>query len=206
MRKSGKILILFLALFTLGSWRSAQQVNEWVYEQEKKGIKIFTKKSKWGKLRDAKAVMLVSNSPEDMLRLLTDFDNYPNWVPRCKSAKVVARLNANEFIAHMVFNAPWPVSDRDCVLRIKVDRQPNGTIIMTETSEPKYLKEQEGVVRIEQMVAVWKFVPKAGGTEVTNEYSSNPGGTIPDWMTNTQSVENPMTTFENLQKQVVSHK
>lgn len=175
------------------------KVDEWVYEREKKGIKVFTKKSKWGKLRDSKAVMLVSESPEEMYRLLTDFDNYPKWLPRCKRARIVAHLNEKEFIAQIVFNVPWPFKDRDCVLRVKVDRDPKtGTILITEVSEPKYIREQEGVVRIQQLVATWKLVPKSGGTEVTNEYGSNPGSDIPDWLTNTQSIETPMATFENI--------
>lgn len=143
--------------------------------------------------------MLVSESPEEMYELLTDFDNYPKWLPRCKKARVVAHLNEKEFIAQIVFNVPWPFKDRDCVLRVKVDRDPKtGTILITEVSEPKYIREQEGVVRIQQLVATWKLVPKSGGTEVTNEYGSNPGSDIPDWLTNTQSVETPMATFENI--------
>ncbi len=205
MTRGSKLILLLLSVLMLGSWK--QQVNEWVYEREKKGIKIFTKKSKWGKLRDSRAVMMVSSTPEEMLRLLSDFNSYPTWVSRCKSARVVARLNDNEFIAHLVFDAPWPVADRDCVLRIRVDKNPTtGVIVITETSEPKYIKEEEGVVRIQQMVSTWKLVPKTGGTEVTNEYSSNPGGNIPDWMTNSQSVETPMSTFENLQEKATSHR
>lgn len=174
-------------------------VDEWVYEREKQGIKIFTKKGKWGNLRDSKAIMTVADSPEEMLRLLTDFDKYPTWLPRCKKARIVARLNENEFIAQIVFGVPWPFKDRDCVLRVKVEKdERTGTIVVTETSEPKYIKEQEGIVRIQQLVAVWKLAPKGTGTEVTNEYASNPGSDIPDWLTNTQSVETPMNTFENI--------
>jgi hypothetical protein len=39
-----------------------------------------------------------------------------------------------------------------------------------------------------------------------NEYSSNPGGNIPDWLVNTQSVDNPMSTFENLQEKSSTRK
>ena len=78
----------------------------------------------------------------------------------------------------------------------------NGSITITQTSEPKYLKAENDVVRIEQLVSTWKLIPKNGGTEVVNEYASNPGGNIPDWMVNTESVDQPMQTFENLQQKV----
>jgi ribosome-associated toxin RatA of RatAB toxin-antitoxin module len=151
--------------------------------------------------------MVVPTSTADVVKFLTDFDNYPNWFPRCKKARIVARLNENEFIAYLVFNAPWPVADRDCVIRVKVEKdEKTGVVILTETSEPKCVARQAECIRIEQLVSVWKMVPKDGGTEITNEYASNPGGNIPDWLINTQSVENPMVTFENLQGKVVTKK
>jgi len=206
--KSYKVLLLlFLAFISLSSFKKQQQLDEWVYEREKKGIKIFTKKSKWGHLRDSKAQMFVSTSPEEMLKFLTDFDNYKTWFPRCSQSKVVARLNENESIVHLFFDAPWPIKNRDCVIRVKVDKNNNtGTVTITQTSEPKYLKQQDEVVRINQLISVWKITPKNGGTDLYNEYATNPGGNIPDWMTNTQSVENPLATFESIQQKVVTKK
>lgn len=201
MKRGGEMLLVFLAFLSLSSFTRPVNGDEWVYEREKKGIKIFTKKSKWGHLRDCKAIMSVSSTPDEMLRLLTDFEHYTTWFPRCTKSRVVARLSDNEYIVHMVFAAPWPVKDRDCVVRIKYVKDPaSGIITVTETSEPKYLREEANVVRIEQLVSSWKLIPDHGGSQVINEYSSNPGGNIPDWMTNTQSVDNPMTTFENLQQ------
>ena len=209
MKRGGSILIVFLAFLTLKSFGTPQQkpVEGWVYERDKKGIKIFTRKSKWGKLRDCKATMEVATTPDQMLKVLTDFNNYKTWMPRCRKSGVVARLNDNEFIVHMVFNGTWPVKDRDCVVRIRIDKNSKtGIITITETSEPKYIREEADVVRIQQLVSIWTLVPKDGGTEVTNEYSSNPGGNIPDWLVNTQSVDNPYSTFENLQEKSSTRK
>lgn len=208
MKSPSRILLLFMAFLSLASFRRIQQVDDWVYEREKQGIKIFTKKSKWGHLRDCKAVMTVNKvSPDKMLQVLTDFDNYKTWMPRCKKSRLVARLNDHEWIMHLVFNAPWPVKDRDCVIRIGYEKDPKtGVITVTETSEPKYIHEEADLIRIQQLVATWKLIPVDGGasTQVINEYSSNPGGNIPDWMTNTQSVENPLATFEGLQERSTS--
>ncbi len=209
MKRGGRILIVFLALLSLASFRSAPQQTGggWVYERDKKGIKIFTRKSKWGKLRDSRASMVVAISPDQMLKVLTDFNNYKTWMPRCRKSGVVARLSDNEFIVHMVFNGTWPVKDRDCVVRVKWEKDPKtGIIVITETSEPKYIREEDDAVRIQQLVATWKLIPTNGGTEVVNEYSSNPGGNIPDWLTNTQSVDNPYSTFENLQEKAQTQK
>jgi ribosome-associated toxin RatA of RatAB toxin-antitoxin module len=206
MKSSGRLWLVLLAFISLASFKK-QTTDEWVYEQEKKGIKVFTKKGKWGHLRDSKATMQVSSTPEQMLATLTDFNNYSAWFPRCSKSRMIARLNENEVIVHLYFNAPWPVKDRDCVIRIKtVKDKSTGVITLFETSEPKYIREEDDVVRIQQIQSVWKLTPKNGGTEVLNEYSSNPGGSIPDWMTNTQSVETPIATFENLKEKATANK
>ncbi|HRG88931.1 MAG TPA: START domain-containing protein [Chitinophagales bacterium] len=206
MRFLVKIMVVFLAFISLASFKKPQQNNEWVYEQEKKGIKVFTKKGKWGNLRDSKAVMLVNGTPQQIYELLTDFNNYSSWYPRCSKSRILARLSENEMIIQLHFNAPWPVKDRDCILRVKTVRDANGTITIYQTSEPKYVREEADVVRIQQIQAIWKLTPKNGGTEVLNEYASNPGGNIPDWMTNSQSVETPMATFETIQDKTTGKK
>ena len=176
------------------------QIDDWMLERNKKGIRVFTKKSKWGKLKDSKAEMLVSNSSiDDLVKLITNFDNYSNWLPRCRVAKVVARISDNEFIGYMVFKCPWPLPDRDCAVRVKVDKAPNGTVTITETSEPKYVSKHSDIVRIEQLSSVWKLVPGTGGILVSNENATNPGGNIPDWLTNTQAVDNPFDIFTTIQ-------
>lgn len=58
------------------------------------------------------------------------------WFPRCSKSRMIARLNENEVIVHLYFNAPWPVKDRDCVIRIKtVKDKSTGVITLFETSE-----------------------------------------------------------------------
>lgn len=201
-----KLVHLILLSLSLSSFTFRFQVDDWLLEREKKGIKVFTKKSRWGRLRDSKAEMLLPNAKvEDLVRFITDFDSYPKWVPRCREAKVLARISDNEFIAYMIFKSPWPVADRDCVVRVKVERDPTtGIVVIRETSEPKYVNRRSNVVRIEQMSSVWRIVPQKGGLLVSNENSTNPGGTIPDWLTNTQSVDNPYDIFTTIQNTIPS--
>jgi ribosome-associated toxin RatA of RatAB toxin-antitoxin module len=197
---------LFLAALTLCSFASHFQVDDWLLEREKKGIKVFTKKSRWGRLKDSKAEMFLPNARMDeMIKFISDFDNYPNWVPRCREAKVLARISDNEFIAYMIFKSPWPVADRDCVVRVRIDRDPvSGIVRIRETSEPKYINRKSNIVRIEQMFSTWDIVPQSNGLMVTNINSTNPGGSLPDWLTNTQSVDNPFDIFTTIQKVIPS--
>jgi hypothetical protein len=202
MIKSASFLILSFLFISIQA-NSFQKIDEWLLEREKKGIKIFTKKGRWGKLKDSKAVMFLHTSKEQVLKILLDYNAYPSWVPRCKDSKIIARIGEDEFIAHLTFNAPWPVANRDCVERVKIERnEATRTTIMHITSDPKYLSPVEGVVRIEKMIAYWKIVEKADGVEVTNEYASDPGGSLPDWVVNAQSVEGPYETFTSIQNKI----
>ncbi len=201
-----RVIHLLLLVLTLTSFTWRFQVDDWLLERERKGIKVFTKKSRWGRLRDSKAEMLLPNGNiNDLVAFICNFDNYPNWVPRCREAKVMARISDSEFIAYMIFKSPWPVADRDCVVRVKVERDPaTGAVTIHETSEPRYVSRRSNVIRIEQMFSTWRIVPQSGGLKVTNENSTNPGGDIPDWLTNTQSVDNPYNIFTTIQNSITS--
>jgi ribosome-associated toxin RatA of RatAB toxin-antitoxin module len=198
------VIALFCLVYVSQGIAAPYQIDDWLLQREKKGIRIFTKKGKWGKLKDSKAVMhLPDATVPEMVKIITDFDHYADWLPRCRSAQVLARLNENEFIAHIRFSVPWPLKDRDCVVRVKVlTDQATGITTILETSEPKYISVSEGVVRIEQMQSMWRITPKTQGVDVTNEYASNPGGDVPDWLTNTTAVDNPFDIFSNIQSVV----
>jgi carbon monoxide dehydrogenase subunit G len=195
---------IFLLLIATCSFAIKQQAkSEWLLAQEKKGIKIFTKKSSWSKLKDTRAEMVVNHTPEEVIKMLTDVESFMQWMPRCKSAKRLANINDNEFIVRLVFGVPWPLRDRECIMRMKVERMPDGEIVLYQNSEPRYLKGDDGFARIERMNATWKMTPKDGNrTEILNEYSSDAGGNIPDWLVNTQAVENPFQTFSNMRLQL----
>jgi hypothetical protein len=202
-----RLIHLLVLMVTLSSFGAPFQVDDWLLERERKGIKVFTKKSRWGRLRDSKAEMLLPNAKsEELIKFICDFDGYPAWVPRCREAKVLARISDNEFIAYMIFKSPWPVADRDCVVRVRIDRdQTTGTVLIRETSEPKYVNRKSNVIRIEQLFSTWRITTQAGGgLMVINENSTNPGGTIPDWLTNTQSVDNPFDIFTTIQNTIPS--
>jgi len=201
-----RALYLSLLVLVLSSYTWQSQVDDWLLERERKGIRVFTKKSRWGRLKDSKAEMLLPNAKiDELVKFLCNFDNYPNWVPRCREAKVMARISDTEFIAYMVFKSPWPVADRDCVLRVRVVREPStGIVTINETSEPRYVTRRSNVIRIEQMFSIWRIVPQRDGLMVTNENSTNPGGALPDWLINTQSVDNPYDIFTTIQKAIPS--
>ncbi len=201
MKLFSAFLLLLISTETF-AWKQ-QDSDNWLLAQEKKGIKIFTKKSRWGKLKDTRAEMVVNYTPQEVLQMLTDVESFTQWMPRCKSAKRLANINENEFIVRLVFNVPWPLRDRECIMRMKVEKTGDGGIVLHQNSEPKYLKNEEGLARIERMNAIWKMTPTDDNrTEILNEYSADAGGDIPDWLVNTQAVENPLQTFSNIRLQL----
>ncbi|MFN8310966.1 MAG: START domain-containing protein [Chitinophagales bacterium] len=198
---------LFIATLSLLAFRFPVKVEDWLLQREKKGIKVFTRHSKWGKLKDSKAVMLLHAKLEDVVQLITDYKSYPLWMPRCKKARILAHISDDEFIGYLCYDSPWPVADRDCVSRVKIIREPQtGSVTILQTSEPHYIKEEDGVVRLQQMTGRWKVTAKGDAVEVLNEYSTNPGGNLPDWLVNTQSVENPFEMFTVIQERMAAQK
>ena len=57
-----------------------------------------------------------------------------------------------------------------------------------------------GYVRVTSLKGQWRVVPKNGGSEVTYEAQSEPGGSVPSWLANSFVVDAPLNTLKGLRQ------
>ncbi|WP_345085630.1 START domain-containing protein, partial [Nemorincola caseinilytica] len=126
------------------------------------------------------------------------------WVYSTSSASIVKRLNNYELIYYTEKKMPWPLSNRDVVMQMKLVLDTvAGTLIMTAHSIENMVPLKSGVVRVPASEVTWKVSTISPGT-MKIEYSAqaDPGGTVPAWVTNMFLTKGPYETFTNLRKQL----
>jgi hypothetical protein len=103
---------------------------------------------------------------------------------------------------------PWPASNRDGVVCFKYT-QDSITKVVTVASVniPNILPEMDGIVRVPQLKAFWKFTPKPDGT-VDAEYqiNVNPGGNVPAWIVNMFAIDGPYQSITSMKKLLLQSK
>jgi hypothetical protein len=199
------LLLIVTAGYLQFTFAMAVMSDDWKLGAEKDGIKVYTRKTDECKMRTSRAEMFVPVSVDQILSVLNDFNSYGGWFPSCKEAKILKRINENEFMAILTYKTPWPLPNHDCVERVILDRRPGSdTSYIRVHAEPDYAPMVKDVSRVKQMRASWKLVSVKGGTYVINEYYSDMGGLVPAWIGNTQAVEIPYNIFSGIKQRIIS--
>jgi len=114
------------------------------------------------------------------------------------------RPGARSAILYDRTRAPWPVADRDVVLRADtlLDVAERTVRIDFVTTESACLPPVPGVVRMPFMRGHYLLRPAGGGlfTDVEYQVHADPGGTLPRWTANLASKQLPYTTIADLRK------
>lgn len=177
------------------------QVNaqeNWKLQKDKNGIKVYTKNHGMSSLKASKAEMTMETSVERVSEVLRDIPNYVNWTPKTETAKMLEVNSDNDFYYYSVIKAPM-VSNRDLVAHVQIGETIDDVTIINMKGVANHIPEKEDLVRMPQYNGKYILKDLGDGTmHITLEYSSDPGGKLPDWLVNTAAVDVPYDIFTNL--------
>ncbi len=199
--KNISIAVLMLFAFALLGVSASTNSGSWQLAKEKDAIKVFTRPSALGSLKDSKGVMQIKASVDDVIQLLSKFDNYTKWMYKCSESKLLKRVSETEYYVYTVTDAPWPVSDRDLISKVNAEKKADGTVSLKLTGVKDYIPEKSGKVRVPRFNGLWQASPKSNGmVEVTYQLESDPGGSLPDWVANATATDIPYFTLFEMKK------
>jgi hypothetical protein len=125
---------------------------------------------------------------------------YTDWQHNCEEARVLPQPDGSRLTYNRI-GSPWPVSDRDVVLRSKRTNLPDGSIhIEFQSTDDANLAVPRGVVRMPRLIGSYDLTPVEGGTHVVYTVDSDPGGRLPAWLVRQASKDLPYFTLKNLQE------
>ena len=152
-------------------------------------------------VKSFKGIVETSVSMSAVLAVLADIDNLPNWVFQCEQARQEA--NWPDSVYYMEFHTPWPVNNREAVLRNTTSQDAQTLAITINTiAVTGYVGASRGRVRVPELNNRFLIEPlKDGGTRVSFETLVNPGGAIPAWVSNWIATSAPKETLTGLLKQ-----
>ncbi|MBL0358942.1 MAG: START domain-containing protein [Chitinophagaceae bacterium] len=178
--------------------------SDWSLRTDKEGIKVYTKNLDNSPYKAVKTVCTVDASLSRLTAVLLDIKNCADWVYATKSCKVLKQNSPSDLLYHSEVDIPWPVSNRDFVVRLVVtqDERTKAVTVLGE-NRPAYLPEIKNVVRIQQSYSKWLITPLQNG-QLQIEYvlQVDPGGSVPAWLINMFATKGPFETFQKLRRQV----
>lgn len=171
------------------------------------GIVVHRRRVEGSPLHEFRGRAIVEMPLARVLAVIRDSPRRVDWMTRCASAWTIDDPDPRVQISYNRTRAPWPVSDRDVVLRAEtsVDFPTRRVIIAFHSIDAPDVKPFEGAVRMPFLRGHWILVPEHGGdwTRVEYQVHADPGGALPDWVANIISKTVPYKTIVALRQQVV---
>ena len=200
MKKTVMFVACVVSVLSLSA--QADLPNNAKLSLNKNNIKVWTYKDVNNPVLSYKAETTFDVPIEKAVALVLDVKNSSKWVPNVAKAEVLSRDDKKgEFTLYMVLDFPFPLKDRDMVVKGKMSKDSNGTIHIKNSAIQQGKATSTDYIRLKDYSGDWTF-QKLGTNQVkvTTNGHANPEGAIPASVTNMLVEQQP---YQMLQKMKV---
>ncbi|MEM7550154.1 MAG: SRPBCC family protein [Bacteroidota bacterium] len=173
----------------------------WKQAKQKDGIAVWTKDSSEIDAKAFLAKTTINASQSDILKVLLEPSNYPEWLERCKKVEIIEQNGDSSQTVYMKIGIPWPFQDRDMVQSLELSSSKEISVIEM-INKPDAVEEKRGLVRLQNTGGQWKLKTIGTKTEIQFTFWLDPGGLIPSMLANIFLVNGPYKNLLNLRQRV----
>jgi len=200
---------LFALSLALPLHADAPASDGWERVDEDDGITLWRREIPGQAVPGFRGDVTIDASLETIVTAIEDTSKHTEWMHRCAESRIVKQLGDGDVLLYNRTDSPWPVSDRDVLLRSKRAPTADGKgVMMTfqNASDPS-TPPVKGVVRMPKLVGFYKLITVAPGkTAITYQVEAHVGGSLPTWMVKRVVKDMPYETLSRLRDRVTTKK
>lgn len=193
---------LFLVLMC-AAW-DVQAQDKWELKKNSDGIRIYTRTVAGSEIKELKADFEAAGTISRLAGLLLDVPGQKDWVYSTKLSTVVKVIGEQELIYYSEKSMPWPVTNRDVVMHVKLVQDPaKRTLTMNAWAENNVIPVKKSLVRVQSSQVAWKVSTTENNLLKIEYYAkADPGGSVPAWVTNMFITKGPYESFLKLRNKL----
>lgn len=191
-------MVLVFALGLISSVSIAAD-KTWTVLKSADGVEISSRPSPGSAINDIRSSTKIKSSMVSVVALIRDYAARPRWDSMCGEVKVLKQDATTETV-YVQTKIPWPVSDRDLVMRVEWKQDPvTGVVSQHAIGVPDAAPPHEGRVRMASFTNDWTLTPMEGGfIAVESIAHADPGGPMPTFMINKLSADAPLEAMKKI--------
>jgi len=172
----------------------------WKLSKDKDGIDVYQSNVANSNFKSIKVECTLEGNYEKLINIITDVSHHKDWVYNNKTAYIINKFSPIDFYYYTETYLPWPMSNRDAVVHEKIDMDSLKRFLsVSEASEPAYIPEKDGIVRVPRSSVTWYVtMPTARTINITYIFDADPGGSIPACFVNMCADKGPYESFKKL--------
>lgn len=173
---------------------------DWKLSKEKDGIRVYQSSVKYSSYKSIKVECTFEGNYDKLISVLNNVGGHKDWVYHNKTSYLVKQVNPYELYYYTEASLPWPMSNRDAVVHLKMNRDSlNRFLKVTSLSVPDYIAEKSGKVRVTKSTITWNVtMPTTKTISIVYIFEAEPGGSVPPWVANMFADKGPFETFKKL--------
>ena len=189
----------------LWSTGAAHAESEWRPVVERDGVRVEERIAPGRALPELRATVEIDAGIFEVLAVIRDVPRQTEWMANCEESRLLREEVADVSILYNRTGAPWPVRDRDVVLRaetILLEPSARASVRFANVAGPS-APPIDGIVRMPRLVGAYDLVALSKArTRVTYELDIDPGGSLPAWAVTRTTRDTPLYTLLGLRRQV----
>jgi hypothetical protein len=205
-RRLIKGLMVSLIIICTGPILATEEQEQWRLRIDRHGVKVYNRDVEGSPIREFMGHCVIDAGLYTVGMLMLDFPAYPEWVASCRDLRSITCRDALNCDIYYVMGLPWPVSNRDVVLRANAEVHPAENVIRVNCEaipDDSRVPVPDRYVRLKSMYVKWilKELPD-GKTDVTFLSWAEPGGHVPAFVANMATSDFPYKSLVNLGRMV----
>ncbi|EKU37576.1 MULTISPECIES: START domain-containing protein [Acinetobacter] len=204
MNKKQLALTTLLCLSSL--WTGAASTEKAKLSLDRNNIKVWTYQKTDNPVFQYKAETTFDVPLERAVAVILDVNRADQWVPYMGKVQMLSQdEKKGEFTLYMLLDFPFPLKDRDVVVKGKMSKAANGVVTIKNTAISGNYPIQPDVVRLTRYEGDWTF-QKLGNNKVkvTTSGYADPAGAIPLSFVNMFVQQQPYQMLLKMKREVIS--
>ena len=192
-----------LTLLIIGSTQLIGQ-DEWNLRKETAGIKAYTQKHDWSKFDEYRIETEMEGTLSSVLAVFRDYDVYPKLFDGFD--EIVNHVDDEaRYINYITVKTPFPARDRDGVYLNEISYDSQEQLLHIDVScTNDYYEQSKKFIQIKNCSGFWDITQKDDKTlDIVHQFVMDPGGNVPAFIINIQTVKNPIKTIKTLRELVL---
>ncbi len=191
-------------LFLLHGLAGSLAAQSWEYAKEQDGIKIYTRKEAGKPLKEFRGIATIKAPVERVFSVIEDGNHNDWWDENLILVKVLAYEKNKRAKYYLVFDSPWPVSNRELYADVTVVMDQAKRVYTVTSVALKTGAPSDGeLVRIRDYRQSWIISPAGeNSTQVVLEGYIDPAGSVPAWISNMIIVQSPFSSILGLRRKI----
>ena len=192
------------ALLSITSLTATAATDAAKLSLNRNNIKVWTYQTENNPVFQYKAETTFDVPLERAVAVVLDVERTPQWVPYVAKAQLLSRdEKKGEFILYMLLDLPFPLKDRDLVIKGKMNKNADGSISVKNNAIKNSYPERPNVIRLNQYTGDWTLQRLTNNkVKVMTTGYADPAGSIPLSFVNMFVQQQPYQMLMKMKKEI----